>query len=48
MFVGDHYECRVKLGEDSVLLNVRRTMNLREGQQVRLELPDSGVSIWGA
>ena len=34
MFVGDHYECRVKLGKDSVLLNVPRTMNVREGQQV--------------
>jgi ABC-type Fe3+/spermidine/putrescine transport system ATPase subunit len=49
LFVGAHYECRVRLrGDQSVLLHAPRTTRLREGDLVRLSVPPEGISVWPA
>jgi ABC-type Fe3+/spermidine/putrescine transport system ATPase subunit len=47
LFVGDHYECRVSLGNDaSVLLHLPRSTVLREGEPVRVYVAPEGISVW--
>ncbi len=48
LFVGDHYECRVKLGEETLLVHAPRWMALREGEAVRLSVDPQGISAWPA
>jgi ABC-type Fe3+/spermidine/putrescine transport system ATPase subunit len=47
LFVGEHFECRIRLGEaESVVLYAPRSKVLEEGQSVRLGLAADGVSLW--
>ena len=47
LFVGNHYEYRVRLSdEESLLLHTPRATVLREGEQVRLRIPEEGISVW--
>jgi ABC-type Fe3+/spermidine/putrescine transport system ATPase subunit len=49
LFVGEHYECRVRVGDDaSVLLKLPKRSTLREGQAVRLTVAPLGISVWPA
>ena len=47
LFVGDHYECRVKLGADqAIFLHTPRSMTLTEGAPVRVYVAPAGISVW--
>jgi ABC-type Fe3+/spermidine/putrescine transport system ATPase subunit len=46
LFVGDRYECRVEIGEKTVMVYAPRSQRLNEGQKIRLYLPPEVVSIW--
>ncbi len=46
LFIGDKYECHVKVGEHSILAFTPNTKELREGQTVNLYFPKEAVSLW--
>lgn len=47
LFIGDRYECRVRLGNDeTVLLHTLRTAGLREGEPVGLRIREECISVW--
>jgi ABC-type Fe3+/spermidine/putrescine transport system ATPase subunit len=47
LFVGDRYEARVSLGaKHSILLNLPRAREWREGQRLQLAFPPEAVSVW--
>jgi ABC-type Fe3+/spermidine/putrescine transport system ATPase subunit len=47
LFVGNHYECRVRLGgEERLLLHAPRSTVLREGEPIALRIPADGISVW--
>jgi ABC-type Fe3+/spermidine/putrescine transport system ATPase subunit len=47
LFVGNHYEYRVRLSdEESLLLHTPRSTVLREGERVQLRIPEEGISVW--
>lgn len=47
LFVGDRYECCVRLSNDELIsLNAPRSMGLRQDEVVSLKLAEEGVSIW--
>jgi ABC-type Fe3+/spermidine/putrescine transport system ATPase subunit len=47
LFVGDHCECRVRLGsEESIVLSVPSTTPLNEGDDVLLHVNAHEVSLW--
>jgi len=45
LFVGEHYECRVRVGEQALLVTAPRAMRLQEGEPVELRLA-RGISVW--
>jgi len=47
LFVGDHYECRVKLGDGvTFALLTPRSESQGAGDAIRLELPQRSLSLW--
>ena len=46
LFIGDRFECHVKLGEQAILIYAPRNQALHEGQKVRLYLPPEKISVW--
>lgn len=46
LFVGDRYECRVKIGMDSVLIYASRATKFAVGERVALRLAKEGVTVW--
>ena len=46
LFVGDRTECRVRVGNETVVVYVPRGRELRQGQRVFLRLPVAAVRIW--
>ncbi len=47
LFVGEHYECRVRLESgESLLVHAPRSTELHEGERVRLSVPPEAVSVW--
>lgn len=46
LFIGDRYECHVKIGDEAILGYVPRNQNLEEGSNVRLYFPLEGLSVW--
>jgi ABC-type Fe3+/spermidine/putrescine transport system ATPase subunit len=46
LYVGDRYECHVRLEETQAVLYVPRRGSFREGETVRFHLPETAISIW--
>jgi ABC-type Fe3+/spermidine/putrescine transport system ATPase subunit len=47
LFVGGHYECRLKLDNDEeVLVYAPRSIKLKEGDLVKVQVPNESVNIW--
>jgi ABC-type Fe3+/spermidine/putrescine transport system ATPase subunit len=45
-YVGDRYECALRLGEAEIVLEAPRTLDLRAGQPVRLALDAAAIKVW--
>jgi iron(III) transport system ATP-binding protein len=45
-YVGDRYECALRLGETEIVLEAPRTLELQAGQPVLLALDASAIKIW--
>jgi ABC-type Fe3+/spermidine/putrescine transport system ATPase subunit len=45
-YVGDRYECTLRLGEAEIILEAPRTLELRPGQPVLLALNAAAVKVW--
>ena len=46
LFVGDHYECRVSIGADRLLVHVPRSQKPEIGSKVFLNLRKEGITVW--
>ncbi|MFC3343109.1 ABC transporter ATP-binding protein [Paenibacillus abyssi] len=46
LFIGDRYECHIKIGDEAILGYVPRNQNLEEGSNVRIHFPLEGLSVW--
>ncbi len=47
LFVGDHYECRVRVGdEDGLLVSTPRSVPMKEGDSVWLNVNEDALMIW--
>ncbi|MBP1157188.1 MULTISPECIES: ABC transporter ATP-binding protein [unclassified Paenibacillus] len=46
LFIGDRFECHVKIGDEAILVYAPRNQNLVEGQKVRLYFPPEVLSVW--
>ncbi len=46
LFIGDRFECHVRIGEQTILVYAPRNRQLQEGQRVRLYFPPESVSVW--
>ena len=46
LFTGERFETRLRIGGDSILLDLPSDRGWREGQSVRLCLPPEAVSLW--
>jgi ABC-type Fe3+/spermidine/putrescine transport system ATPase subunit len=46
LFVGDHYECRVSIGPDCLLVHVPRSQKPELGTKVFLNLQKGGLTVW--
>ena len=46
LFVGDHWECQVQMGDELLLLHLPHTEAWQEGQQVDLVFPPDSLSVW--
>jgi len=46
LFMGDRFECHVKIGEQAILVYTPRNQQLEEGQKVRLYFPPEDISVW--
>ncbi len=47
-YVGDRYECTLRLGEAEIVLEAPRTLDLRAGQRVLLALDAAAIKVWPA
>ncbi len=46
LFVGDRFECHVKIGGEAILIYASRYQNLEEGMKVRLYFSPEALSLW--
>jgi ABC-type Fe3+/spermidine/putrescine transport system ATPase subunit len=46
LFLGDTYETRVRVGEHTITLELPRSQEWREGQQIYLTLPAGALRVW--
>lgn len=46
LFVGDRYECQIRVGDDLVMVYAPSTQPLEEGRPVDLHFPADAVSVW--
>jgi iron(III) transport system ATP-binding protein len=46
LFVGDHWECQLQLGEESLILHLPHSESWHEGQHVDLVFPPDSLSVW--
>ncbi len=46
LFVGDRYECRVRVGADRLLVHLPRSQKPEVGASVFLNLPEEGITVW--
>lgn len=46
LFIGDRFECHVKIGDQAVLVYTPRHRPLQEGQTVKLYFPPEEISVW--
>jgi ABC-type Fe3+/spermidine/putrescine transport system ATPase subunit len=46
LFIGDRYECQVRMGDDLLMVYAPRNQPLQEGQSVQLRFPAEAVSVW--
>ena len=46
LFTGDSYESRIRLGKESVLVELPRVQKWQEGQIVTLEFGDHNATVW--
>jgi ABC-type Fe3+/spermidine/putrescine transport system ATPase subunit len=46
LFLGDRYECHLRVGEQQIVLYLPRSTSYREGQTVRIHFPPSALSVW--
>ncbi len=46
LFIGDRFECHVRIGDQTVLVYTPRNQPLQEGQEVRLYFPPEEISVW--
>ncbi|MBA2690512.1 MAG: ABC transporter ATP-binding protein [Burkholderiales bacterium] len=46
LFVGDRFECHVRVGEQAMLVYAPRSQLLEEGQKVTLYFPPEDISVW--
>jgi ABC-type Fe3+/spermidine/putrescine transport system ATPase subunit len=46
LFIGDRFECHVKIGEQAVMVYTPRSQPLKEGQKVNLYFPPEDISVW--
>ena len=45
-YVGDRYECTLRLGETEIVLEAPHSLELRAGQPVRLALDPTALKVW--
>jgi ABC-type Fe3+/spermidine/putrescine transport system ATPase subunit len=45
-YVGDRYECTLRLGDAEIILEAPRTLELRPGQPVLLALDAAAIKVW--
>ena len=45
-YVGDRYECTLRVGETEIILEAPRVLELRPGQSVLLALDPGAVRAW--
>ena len=45
LFVGDHYECRVRVGTQALLITTPRSLHLDPGDDLQLSF-SGGLSVW--
>jgi ABC-type Fe3+/spermidine/putrescine transport system ATPase subunit len=46
LFLGDRYECHIRVGGQEIILYFPRSTPYREGQPVRVHFPPSALSVW--
>jgi ABC-type Fe3+/spermidine/putrescine transport system ATPase subunit len=46
LFIGDRFECHVKIGEQAVMVYTPRNQVLKEGQRISLYFPPEEISVW--
>jgi iron(III) transport system ATP-binding protein len=46
LFVGDHWECQVQVGDQLLLLHLPHTDAWQEGQHIDLVFPPDSLSVW--
>ncbi len=46
LFMGDRFECHVKIGEEAILVYAPRDRQLEEGMKVRLHFAPEVLSVW--
>ncbi|MBI4522361.1 MAG: ABC transporter ATP-binding protein [Deltaproteobacteria bacterium] len=46
LFIGDRYECRVKVGADKLLVYLSRDIRVEPGEKVFLSMPKEGLTVW--
>ena len=46
LFVGDHYECYLRIAGSTVMISLPRDTRKREGDALTVYLPEGAVSVW--
>jgi hypothetical protein len=46
LFIGDRFECHVKIGAQAVMVYTPRNQVLKEGQRISLYFPPEDISVW--
>jgi ABC-type Fe3+/spermidine/putrescine transport system ATPase subunit len=46
LFIGDRFECHVRIGDQAIMVYTPRNQPLQEGQTVRLYFPPQEISLW--
>jgi ABC-type Fe3+/spermidine/putrescine transport system ATPase subunit len=46
LFVGGHYDARIRIGEATITLELPRGRDWREGQTLSLRLPETAIRVW--
>lgn len=46
LFVGDHYECYLDMGEEPVMISLPRDTTKAEGDTLALKVPKEAISVW--